>query len=68
MCVLDDDCFPRDADGNLELTDHKFTDTWAAMEKVYSSGKVKAIGVSNFSIKTCVFYASMHSHIRARTH
>jgi glycerol 2-dehydrogenase (NADP+) len=29
-----------------------FNDTWKEMEKVLASGKVKSIGVSNFSIKT----------------
>lgn len=29
-------------------------DTWAEMEKVLVSGKARAIGVSNFSIKTYV--------------
>lgn len=28
-----------------------FSETWAEMEKVYEAGKVKAIGVSNFSVK-----------------
>ena len=33
-----------------------FNQTWADMEKVYESGgKVKAIGVSNFSVKKWVF-------------
>ena len=27
-------------------------DTWVGMEKVYASGKARAVGVSNFSIKT----------------
>ena len=31
-----------------------FNETWADMEKVYESGKVKAIGVSNFSVKKYV--------------
>jgi glycerol 2-dehydrogenase (NADP+) len=29
-----------------------FNDTWKEMEKVLAIGKVKSIGVSNFSIKT----------------
>ncbi|KAJ7132381.1 NADP-dependent oxidoreductase domain-containing protein [Mycena epipterygia] len=29
-----------------------FNETWAEMEKIYSSGRARAIGVSNFSIKT----------------
>ncbi|GJN88260.1 hypothetical protein Rhopal_001225-T1 [Rhodotorula paludigena] len=28
-----------------------FSETWAEMEKVYATGRVKAIGVSNFSVK-----------------
>jgi diketogulonate reductase-like aldo/keto reductase len=28
-----------------------FHDVWAEMEKIYESGRAKAIGVSNFSIK-----------------
>ena len=31
-----------------------FNETWADMEKVYESGKVKTIGVSNFSVKKYV--------------
>jgi diketogulonate reductase-like aldo/keto reductase len=27
-------------------------DNWAELEKIYATGKAKAIGVSNFSIKT----------------
>ena len=29
-----------------------FNETWADMEKVYEEGKAKAIGISNFSVKT----------------
>ncbi|KIJ60933.1 hypothetical protein HYDPIDRAFT_116626 [Hydnomerulius pinastri MD-312] len=44
---------PRNPDGQLKLDDSvDFTNTWAEMEKVLESGKVKAIGLSNFSIKT----------------
>ncbi|KAJ7347289.1 NADP-dependent oxidoreductase domain-containing protein [Mycena albidolilacea] len=31
---------------------HTFNQTWAEMERLHSSGKARAIGVSNFSIKT----------------
>ena len=38
-----------------------FNETWADMEKVYEAGKVKAIGVSNFSVQKYVhFLQSMH--------
>ncbi|PSS35483.1 hypothetical protein PHLCEN_2v1638 [Hermanssonia centrifuga] len=39
-------------DGVLKITDYPFTKTWAALEKLHESGKAKAIGVSNFSVKT----------------
>jgi glycerol 2-dehydrogenase (NADP+) len=35
--------------------EHTFNETWAEMERLYASGKARAIGVSNFSIKTYVF-------------
>jgi glycerol 2-dehydrogenase (NADP+) len=36
----------------LEALEHPtFNETWAEMEKIFASGKAKAIGVSNFSIK-----------------
>jgi len=42
--------FPTKADGvRYILHDWPLKDTWAQVEKVYKSGKVKAIGVSNFS-------------------
>lgn len=42
--------FPVKPDGSRNI-DRKWdqADTWRAMEKVLASGKVKAIGVSNFS-------------------
>ncbi|CAG8293116.1 unnamed protein product [Penicillium olsonii] len=43
------DRFPRDADGRMIHGDTTYLDTWRAMEKLTKSGKVKAIGVSNFS-------------------
>ncbi|KAJ7663805.1 NADP-dependent oxidoreductase domain-containing protein [Mycena polygramma] len=38
---------------DLKLVDSPtFNDTWAEMERIHASGRAKAIGVSNFSIKT----------------
>lgn len=44
--------FPKLADGSRDL-DHSIThiDTWKSMEKLLSTGKVKAIGVANYSVK-----------------
>lgn len=45
--------FPRNPDGSLKTVDSPtFQESWAEMEKSLSTGKVRAIGVSNFSIKT----------------
>jgi len=41
----------KDADGNITIVDYPFTKIWADMEKLLDTGKVKAIGISNFSIK-----------------
>lgn len=39
-------------EGDNVVVDHpNFHDTWAEMEKIYESGRARAIGVSNFSIK-----------------
>jgi diketogulonate reductase-like aldo/keto reductase len=43
------DRFPRDLDGRMVAGETTFLHTWKAMEKVTKTGKVKAIGVSNFS-------------------
>ncbi|CAI7633562.1 unnamed protein product [Penicillium pancosmium] len=43
------DQFPRDADGRMVAGETTYLDTWKAMEKVTKTGKIKAIGVSNFS-------------------
>ena len=43
--------FPKHEDGSRDLdTEWNFVQTWKHMEKVLKSGKVKAIGVSNFSV------------------
>ncbi|KAJ5737913.1 uncharacterized protein N7483_003038 [Penicillium malachiteum] len=43
------DQFPRDADGRIIHGETTFVDTWKAMEKMTKTGRVKGIGVSNFS-------------------
>jgi len=49
----ENDARPRHPDGQIKLDETgNFNDTWAEMEKVLASGKAKAIGLSNFSIKT----------------
>ena len=49
-CVGDNK-FPKDKDGKTETSSISYVDTWKAMEKLTSSGKARAIGVSNFSKK-----------------
>ncbi|RTE79424.1 hypothetical protein BHE90_006036 [Fusarium euwallaceae] len=44
-----DDWFPIDSDGVFELADIDPAVTYAAMEKLLETGKVRAIGVSNFT-------------------
>ncbi|XXH01665.1 hypothetical protein Hte_008025 [Hypoxylon texense] len=41
--------FPRDPQGNMLLGKTTYVDTWKAMERLLMTGKVKNIGVSNFS-------------------
>ncbi len=43
------DEFPRDENGKMLLGETTYLATWRAMEKLVTKGKVKAIGVSNFS-------------------
>ncbi|KIJ46249.1 hypothetical protein M422DRAFT_29381 [Sphaerobolus stellatus SS14] len=48
-----DDPNPLREDGNYDVVDHPdVNETWADMEKLLETGKVKAIGISNFSVKT----------------
>lgn len=45
--------FPLNPDGTHKtLSSPTFNEAYAEMEKIFLSGKAKAIGVSNFSIKT----------------
>lgn len=39
---------PKDKDGKMRLGDTHYVDTYRAMERCVASGKVKAIGISNF--------------------
>ena len=43
------DNVPKDKDGKVVIDSTSYNETWAAMEKLLDTGKVKAIGVSNFS-------------------
>ena len=43
-----DSLFPKDGD-KTKTGDTDYIETWHAMEKLQKSGKVKAIGISNFS-------------------
>jgi glycerol 2-dehydrogenase (NADP+) len=43
--------FPKFPDGTRDMIkSHNHVDTWKAMEKLPATGKVKAIGVSNYSV------------------
>ena len=53
----DGEPLPRNPDGTYKTTDKvNFNDAWAEIEKLLDTGKVRAIGVSNFSIKTYVLF------------
>lgn len=43
------DPFPRDENGTMIAGKTTFVETWKAMENLVKGGKVRAIGVSNFS-------------------
>lgn len=40
---------PLRPDGYIDVVDVPIKETWAAMEKLVQKGKVRSIGVSNFS-------------------
>jgi len=42
---------PKNHDDLLPLSEIAIADTWGAMEKLVKAGKVKSIGVSNFSVQ-----------------
>jgi alcohol dehydrogenase (NADP+) len=44
-----DTLIPKDSNGKIQKGDTDYVDTYKAMEKCLESGKIKAIGVSNFS-------------------
>ncbi len=49
----DGNLFPLNADGTLKTVDRPtFNESYAEMKKLLATGKVRAIGVSSFSIKT----------------
>ncbi|XP_050080795.1 1,5-anhydro-D-fructose reductase-like [Anopheles maculipalpis] len=43
------DMQPKDADGNMLFDEIDYVETWKAMEKLVTSGKVRSIGLSNFN-------------------
>ncbi|EDW93318.1 aldo-keto reductase family 1 member B1 [Drosophila yakuba] len=45
----DNELIPKDANGEVELVDIDYLDTWGAMEKLVELGLTKSIGVSNFN-------------------
>ena len=60
--ILEGNSKPVDANGDL-IRDETvtFIEAWAEMEKIVATGRARAIGVSNFSIKTCVFLHTFQS-------
>jgi len=49
---IEGDPDPKNPDGTLQTTDDvSFSESWAEIEKLLETGKVRAIGVSNFSVK-----------------
>ena len=63
--------FPRDSDGKMIHGKTTFLDTWKAMEKLLTTGKVKTIGVSNFSkgeLETLIKHSSTVSSMKSNMH
>lgn len=55
--------YPKDADGVVKTVESfTFNESWAEIEKLLDTGKIRAIGVSNFSIKT--YFAFSNIYIR----
>ncbi len=49
---VDEQDTQKDERGIIKTKNRPFTETWAAMEDIYlNSKRVRAIGVSNFSVK-----------------
>uniref|UniRef100_A0A2M4BUN1 Putative aldo/keto reductase family n=1 Tax=Anopheles marajoara TaxID=58244 RepID=A0A2M4BUN1_9DIPT len=44
-----EDMQPKDADGNLLLSEVDYVETWKVMEKLVTAGWVRSIGLSNFN-------------------
>lgn len=54
---------PTNPDGSPKaLEGPTFNETWADMEQVLASGKVRAIDISNFSIKKLVLHPPARLH------
>ncbi|XP_015042817.2 1,5-anhydro-D-fructose reductase isoform X1 [Drosophila pseudoobscura] len=47
--VNEETLLPKDDEGNLQLSDVDYLDTYKAMEKLVKQGLVRSIGVSNFN-------------------
>lgn len=61
------DRFPRNDEGRMIAGETTYLDTWKAMEKLTKTGKVKAIGVSNFSKGEIETLLKGSSTVRAST-
>lgn len=72
-CALDK---AKSLEGEIEVRDIDYAETWRAMEKLLDTGKVRAIGVSNFSkqemenllqsctVKPAVHQMEMHPYLK----